>query len=211
MAGIATDRGAAVPPTLWDPVVRLSHWALALVVLGNAVLTEGGSLPHVWIGWAGLAALSLRMVWGLVGPPPARFAAFPPSLGGGLSHLRDLANGRPKPYASHNPAGALMAYALWATLAVLIGTGIALTGTGPLGAVERQAAVETEDWSTLDLGEARGEAGEMLEEVHEVAGTLILILAALHVAGVAVESRVLGRNLVRPMLTGDRRRRGPAR
>ena len=105
----------------------------------------------------------------------------------------------------HNPAGALMAYVMWAALAVVIGTGIAMTGTGPFGAMERKAAVETEDWSTLDLGESKGEAGEALEEVHEVAGNLLLILAALHVGGVVIESRAMRRNLVRPMLGGARR------
>ena len=199
--------GGVAPPTLWDPVVRLSHWALALVVLLNAVLTEGGGVPHVLIGWGALAVLLLRLVWGLVGPAEARFSAFPPTIRGALSHLADLVKGRPRDYPSHNPAGALMVYALWGTMAVLIGTGIAMTGTGPLGTLERKAAVETMDWSQLDLGESRGEEGEILKEVHEVAGNLILILAGLHVAGVVVEGRALGRNLVAPMLTGGRRRK----
>jgi cytochrome b len=46
--------------------------------------------------------------------------------------------------------------------------------------------------------------GEVAEEMHEVAGNLILILVLLHVAGVAVESRALRRNLLRPMLFGPR-------
>lgn len=197
--------GAVAPPNLWDPVVRVSHWGIALAVLLNAVITEGGGILHIWIGWTALALLLIRVVWGFVGPPEARFAAFPPSAGGALSHLRDLAAWRPKHYASHNPAGALMAYVMWAALAVVIGTGIAMTGTGPIGAMERKAAVETQDWSTLDLGESRGEEGEALKEVHEVAGNLLLILAALHVGGVVIESRAMRRNLVRPMLGGARR------
>ena len=199
----AVDAGGAVaPPSLWDPVVRVSHWGIALAVLLNALLTEGGSLIHIWIGWTALALLAIRMIWGFVGPREARFAAFPPSPSGALSHLKDLVAWRPKHYASHNPAGAMMAYVMWAALAVVIGTGIAMTGTGPFGAMERKAAVETEDWSTLDLGESKGEAGEALKEVHEVAGNLLLILAALHVGGVVIESRAMRRNLVRPMLGG---------
>ncbi len=206
MAATDTDGGAAAPPSLWDPVVRMSHWGIAVVVLLNAVLTSGGSLVHIWVGWVGLALLAIRIAWGFLGPHEARFRAFPPDPRGALSHLRDLAAWRPRHYVSHNPAGAMMAYALWATLAILIGTGIAMTGTGPLGAAERVAAVQTEDWSSLDLGESKGEAGEVLKSVHEVAGNLILFLAALHVAGVAVESRAMRRNLVRPMLAGARRR-----
>ena len=205
----ATDNAGAGPPSLWDPVVRLTHWALAAVVLANAVLTEGGSLIHIWIGWAGLAVLVLRLVWGLTGPAEARFAAFPPDPAGAVRHLRALVAGRHPRYRSHNPAGALMVYALWATLAVLIGTGIAMTGTGPLGALERQQAIETQDWSTLDLGGDADDDGEdsVLGEVHEVAANLILILAALHVAGVVVEGRLSGASLIGPMLTGDRGRR----
>ena len=32
---------------LWDPVVRLTHWSIAVIVLLNAVLTEGDSLLHI--------------------------------------------------------------------------------------------------------------------------------------------------------------------
>lgn len=200
-----TVTGGHAPPTLWDPVVRLTHWSLAIVVLLNTVVNEAGSVPHVLTGWAALAILALRLVWGVLGPTEARFSAFPPAPKAALTHLADLVARRPRVYPSHNPAGALMVYTLWATLAVLVGTGIAMTGTGPLGTMERSEAVRTMDWSDLDLGESRGEAGEWLEEVHEMASTLILVLAALHVVGVAVESRATGRNLVPPMLTGRRR------
>jgi cytochrome b len=44
------------------------------------------------------------------------------------------------------------------------------------------------------------------EEVHEVASNLLLFLAALHVAGVFVEGRAMRRNLVKPMVLGDRRK-----
>ena len=46
--------------------------------------------------------------------------------------------------------------------------------------------------------------GDVMEEVHEVAGNLILFLVLLHVGGVVVESRALRRNLVKPMLFGPR-------
>ena len=199
------ETSGTTPPDLWDPVVRISHWGLAVVVLLNAVLTKGGSLIHVWIGWVGLTLLALRLVWGLFGPAEARFSAFPPNPRAAIGHLRDLVARRPRPYRSHNPAGALMVYLLWALLAVVIGTGVAMTGTTPLGAVERQVAIESADWSTLDLGESDREGRKALEEVHEVAANLILFLVFLHVAGVLVEGRLMRRNLVRPMLTGDRR------
>lgn len=208
-------RTAGAPPDLWDPLVRLSHWGLALVVLGNALITEGGSLTHVWLGWIGMALLGLRLIWGGLGPREARFSAFPPRPLAALKHLRALLTGRVPHYPSHNPAGAMMAYALWALLAVVIATGLLMTsGRTPMQVAAEKAAVQAGDWSALvTKAEPReddedGSLRNIAEEVHEVAANLILLLAVLHVAGVAVESRAMRRNLVAPMLAGLRKR-GP--
>jgi cytochrome b len=197
------------PVTLWDPIVRLTHWSIAVIVLLNAVLTEGGSTIHIWAGWAGLGLLLLRLIWGLLGPTEARFSAFPPNPLGALSHLSALLAGRVREHPTHNPAGALMAYALWATLAVLTATGLVMTGgQTPMQMDEIRASVAEGDWSVLvEEGETDDEddgLSEVAEEVHEVAGNLILVLVLLHVVGVVVESRALRRNLVRPMLFGPR-------
>lgn len=199
-------------PVLWDPVVRLTHWIIALVVLVNAVLSEGGSTLHVWVGWTGLGVLCLRLVWGLVGPAEARFSAFPPRPLAALRHLRGLAAGRVPDYASHNPAGAMMAYALWALLVLTTVTGLVMTGgRTPMQIAEERAAVAAGDWSVLVNQAESGEDGgggeglsRVAEEVHEVAANLILFLVVLHLAGVFAESRVLRRNLVRPMLAAGR-------
>lgn len=201
--------GQAMPH--WDPLVRLAHWGIAVVVLANYAFTKEGGSVHVVLGWAGLALLVLRLVWGLVGPAEARFSSFPPNPVAGLRHLGGLLRGKAPQYPSHNPAGALMAYALWASLAVVMATGLGMSGLGPLKQAELEAAVAAGDWSVLvDEDEDAGESpyGEALEEMHEVAANLILILALLHVAGVAVESRVMRRNLVAPMLISRRRRKG---
>lgn len=198
---------------LWDPLVRLTHWGLVAVVLANAVVTDGGSLIHVWAGWAGLTLLILRVLWGLAGPAEARFASFPPRPLAALSHLRDLWRGTPRDYPTHNPAGAIMAYALWLLLALVIATGLVMTGgQTPMKIAADKAAVASGDWSALvkdgESGEDAGETafGGAAEEMHEVAANLILALAFLHVLGVAAEARALRRSLVAPMLFGRRQR-----
>jgi cytochrome b len=184
--------------------VRLTHWIIAAAVVLNGLLTEGGSLIHVWIGYAAFALLGLRLLWGLIGPGEARFAAFPPSLSAARSHLADLTAGRYRSYRSHNPLGSLMVYALWATLFVTAATGIAMEADPFPGAGdERAAAVDV--WHDEEDAEDEGEGNEVFEDIHEAAANLLLILAALHVAGVAVESRLAGTNLVRPMLRGNGR------
>jgi cytochrome b len=201
------------PPDLWDPVVRVSHWVIAGVVVGNALLTKGGGTVHVWLGWIGMVFLILRLVWGLVGSVEARFAAFPPRPGAAIAHIRHLLKGKPPEYRSHNPAGAMMIYALWASLAIVIGTGVVLTkGATPWEIARQQAAVATGDWSALvtegDSGEGTaevGEGGHLIANIHQLGGNLLLILAVLHLGGVAAESVALRRNIVRPMISGRRR------
>jgi cytochrome b len=214
MTDLASSRlppkGQALPS--WDPLLRLAHWGIAAVVLANYAFTKEGGSVHIALGWAGMALLLLRLIWGFVGPREARFASFPPNPMAALRHLGGLLRGTAPQYPSHNPAGALMAYALWACLAVLMLTGLGMSGLSPFAQADLEAAVAEGDWSVLveEDGEAEGESpyGDVLEEVHEVAANLILILSVLHVAGVAVESRALRRNLLAPMLITRRGRKG---
>ena len=211
---VRSDTGAQAAPGFahgWDPVVRLTHWSIAAAVIANGLLTKPGSTVHVWIGWAAMAVLALRVLWGLIGPREARFASFLPDPRAALGHLADLFRGHPREHASHNPAGAVMAYALWACLAAVIATGLVMTGgKSPVTIAEEKAAVAAGDWSALvggdDAGDRESEGlGDAVEEVHKIAANLMLLLAMVHVAGVVIESRALGRNLVRGMVSGRRR------
>ena len=203
-----------IAPALWDPVIRITHWGIAAAILLNALATEDGSVLHVSLGWMAMALLLLRLVWGVLGPREARFSAFPPNPMAAMAHLRQLIAGRVREYPSHNPAGALMAYAFWIALSAVILSGLVLTGgQTPMQVAADNAAVASGDWSALIAanGEESDEADKSLrhtaEEVHEVAANLLLILAALHVAGVFVEGRAMRRNLVAPMLLGRNPRR----
>ena len=197
--------GAVTPPDPWDPLIRITHWGIALAVVANGLLNKPGGTVHVWIGWAVMALLAVRLIWGVIGPAEARFSAFPPDPRAALSHLVDLVRGRSREHMSHNPAGALMVYALWASLAVVIATGLIMTdGQSPVTIAEQKAAVGSGDWPVLAQAADRDEDGlsGAAEELHEGSANLMLILALIHVAGVVVKSRALRRNLVRPMVTG---------
>ena len=172
------------PALRWDPVVKLTHWSVVAAIIANALFTEEGSGTHVWIGYALAAILALRLLWGLIGPAEARFAAFPPSPGRALAHLRDIRSGRHVEHRSHNPLGALMVYAIWSCLGAVIASGIAMAGLP-------------------DEGGEGGEEEGPLGEIHEVAVNLLYLLIALHIAGVVFETRRSGREVVLAMLPGQ--------
>jgi cytochrome b len=157
----------------WDPVIRVTHWVVAVSVLLDAVIIEEESRAHIWIGYAVLAMLALRVLWGFVGPEEARFSSFTPSLSKAKDYALGMLRGEHPEQRSHNPVGTFMVYALWGTLAVVIGTGIAI--------------------EAFHL--------HQMEEIHEVAANLVLVLAFAHVCGVFLESRLSGVNLVRNMTT----------
>lgn len=225
--------GVVTKPRRWDPIVRITHWAIAAAILVNRLITEGGSQAHIWIGMALAGLLILRWVWGLIGPAEARFTSFPPSLRGALSHIGDIRHGRHAHHRSHNPLGALMVYALWATMAVVIASGVAMTGfppkvhheTASTGAIQtfggREAegpeaegpeaeAQEAEGREASGRGangegDERGEGEGPAEEIHEIAANLLLVLAVLHLAGVVFEVRRGGRQVVMAMINGGER------
>lgn len=205
---LITTAGARRRPNPWDPLIRISHWAIALAVIVNGLIDKPGGIVHIWIGWAVMGLLIIRLIWGFVGPREARFSSFPPDPRAAMSHLANLFRGRVREYPSHNPAGAMMVYALWFCLALVIGTGLVMTsGKSPITIAEEKAAVAAGDWSVLVNDDAEADDGDhrtsdLAGEIHEVAANLMLILALIHVGGVAVESRALRRNLVRPMITG---------
>jgi len=201
--------GALSPPDPWDPLVRASHWLIAGAVIANGLINKPGGTIHIWIGWAVLGLLALRFVWGLFGPAEARFTAFLPDPRAAVSHLLALVRSKPKEYPSHNPAAAIMVYALWGCLVAVTATGLVMTGArSPVTIAEEKAAVAAGDWSVLVNADNHDGGAEMTgfreaaEEVHEVAANLMLVLALIHVAGVVVESRSLRRNLIRPMVFG---------
>jgi cytochrome b len=182
----------------WDPIVRITHWSIALAVLANALVTEEGSGPHIWVGYGLAAILGLRLLWGLVGPAEARFAAFWPSPRKALAHLRDIRAGTVTPHTSHNPLGALMVYAIWGCLLTIIATGITMAGPPPWDGAEREEehrSIAVSGESHDEEGEEEGEEG-LLGEIHETAANLLYLLILLHLAGVIFETRRSGKQVL---------------
>ncbi len=184
---------------VWDLFVRLFHWSLVILVLITGItgfLGEEWWLDyHVWAGY-GIGGLILaRLIWGLVGSPYARFSSFIFSRAETLRFFKELLRGRPSHYTGHNPAGALMVFAL-----VFVLISITISGLIVLGGQENQGVL---------AGVVPYFVGEVFEEIHEVLSFLLLALIGGHIIGVFVESRLSGDNLVRSMVTGTKESASP--
>lgn len=177
---------------VWDLPTRLFHWLLALLVVGLVITGKIGGATIDWharLGYAILALLLFRLVWGLVGGHWSRFASFIYSPGTMLAYLRG--QGRPEHSVGHNPLGALSVFGLLLILSAQVGTGLIsddeISFTGPLSkfvssAIALQATAYHKEWGQW----------------------IIIGLGALHVAAILFYALVRKDNLVRPMITGDK-------
>ncbi len=195
------------PTRRWDPLVKITHWGVAAVVVVNALIVGEGSIAHIYAGYTLAALLALRILWGFIGTYSARFSSFKPSPARALAHIGDIRAGRHEVHKSHNPLGALMAYALWVCLAVIIASGIGMAGAPP--AVD--ASISTSEFISGEYGEGsegsereESQAEELFEEVHEIAVNLLYVLIALHIAGVAFETARSGKRTITAMLPGGK-------
>ena len=201
----------------WDPLVKITHWGVAAVVIINALIVGEGSIAHIWAGYTLAALLALRLLWGVIGTKSARFSAFPPNPARAFGHLRAIRAGKREQHVSHNPLGALMAYAIWGVLGVIIASGIAMAGPPPaIDASTTPAQIisgEAHEDEHGEHGEYEGREGggeseeegeELLEEVHETAVNLLYLLIPLHIAGVAFETARSGKRTLTAMLPGGK-------
>ena len=71
---------------------------------------------HFWLGYAVIALLVFRLVWGFVGPAPARFTHFIRGPRAVLGYAREMVRSRPSHWPGHSPVGALAVVAKLAAL-----------------------------------------------------------------------------------------------
>ena len=177
---------------VWDLPTRLFHWLLvALVALG---LITGFLSPewwmdvHLWAGYGTVFLIIFRLVWGIFGSEYSRLETFTFTPREVAAHIREVIFLRPTHYIGHNPAGALMIFAL-----IFILAGITLSGLLVLGGEENQGPL---------AGAANFQIGDMASDIHSTLTLILMGLVAFHIIGVFTEIRLSGENLIRSMIDG---------
>lgn len=167
---------------LWDPLVRVCHWSLAIAFFANWFFTEEGEDWHQWLGyWAAGAAL-LRIGWGFVAAGAAGWSDCAPTPARLRAWFREFRAGAASHRLGHSPPGALV-------MMLMLGAMLALGVSGFL--------MEEVDYFWGD---------ERVEAVHGFIADALAMLVGLHLLAALVESIRLRENLPLSMITGRRRR-----
>lgn len=170
---------------VWDLPTRLFHWTLvALIAFSWWSAEEDRTDWHVWSGIVVVTLLIFRLLWGFVGSSTARFSNFVRGPGAVLGYLRGQWSG-----IGHSPLGALSVVALLLLVAVQVGLGLFSTHEDGFvqGPLAHLVSADTSD----DLRDLHGDAFDLL-----------LVFIGLHVAAVLFYRLVMGKKLVKPMITG---------
>jgi len=186
------ERTMATTVRVWDLPTRIFHWTLAACVAGAlATAWAPGSWIewHAKLGYAVLALLAFRLLWGVVGGRWSRFASFLYSPASTLAYLRGRRH--PDHLVGHNPLGALSVFAMLAVLLVQVGTGLVsddeIAFTGPLNRYVDGGKALAATWYHKAVGQ-----------------WLVVALMVLHIGAILFYAVNKRENLVHPMLRGDK-------
>jgi len=176
------DKSPQASVYVWDLPLRIFHWSLAACILVAWLSANVFETLHRVAGYSTIALVVFRVSWGFAGSRHARFNRVLPLLRAVPHYLWKLSRGRAGGYIGLNPAGAAM---LVASLALVMISAIS-------------------GWMQITL---RFFGVDWVETLHTWSSYSVLVLAAIHIAGVVYASVLQRQNLPAAMVTGRKQRR----
>jgi cytochrome b len=169
---------------VWDPLVRTFHWTLALSFAVAWISSEHSGRLHELAGYVAGVLVLARVAWGFSCSGYARFSQFVRPPAAVAAYLRSIATGAERRFIGHNPAGGAMIVVLLASVMATAATGWMLTTDA--------------FWGSLAV-----------QRVHSFLAHGVLLLVLAHLGGVALASVRHRENLMRAMVTGNKRAAAP--
>ncbi|MDB5418766.1 MAG: Ni/Fe-hydrogenase 1 b-type cytochrome subunit [Phenylobacterium sp.] len=175
---------------LWDGPTRIVHWALVALIAFAWWSAEAGKMDwHRLAGYAVLALLAFRLIWGFVGSASARFSSFVRGPAATLAYARTLPSRLTAELPGHNPLGA---WSVLAILAVLIAQVVSGLFAVDIDSIEAGPLSDRVSYDT----------GRLLAKWHHWTFSALEALVVLHVAAVVFYLAYKRANLVRAMISG---------
>jgi cytochrome b len=180
---------ASVP--VWDLPTRVFHWALVALIVLLYATGEYGLLDmrwHFWLGYATLALIVFRLLWGLFGSQTSRFADFVRGPIAVARYVKIQISTNEHFSIGHNPLGG------WSVLALLLSVLLQnVTGLFASDEIDTDGPL---------AGSVSGYTVRLMTRLHHWNENVLLLLIALHVAAVLFYLLIKRDNLITPMITG---------
>ena len=178
---------------VWDLPTRLFHWLLTLAIVGLVMTAQLGGFAMDWhfrLGYTVLSLLLFRLVWGFMGGHWSRFSSFLSSPTVLLRYIKG--SDQSKQSLGHNPLGALSVIAILLFLALQVASGLfsddEISAYGPLGKFVSSNIVASATYYHTQIGKL-----------------VLLALIGLHLLAIGFYFFREKKNLVLPMVTGDKK------
>ena len=190
MTNLATN---LISAPVWDGFVRVFHWSLVLLFAASVATGKVGGEWMVWhmrSGYAILALVTFRLIWGFVGGEYARYVSFLTGPIRAMKFAKGLLGKTQQHVIGHNPVGGWMVIVLLLLLATQAMLGLfsndEIATTGPL------ARYVSDETSIALMGR------------HRTIGDILLALVGIHVAAVLFHVVVKKEGLIRAMFNGKK-------
>jgi cytochrome b len=191
------DNGRKDAVRVWDLPTRLFHWVLvALIVLLYATgeYNVFDMRWHFWAGYATLALLVFRVLWGFFGSQTSRFRDFVRGPFAVARYVRALYSADSKVSIGHNPLGG------WSVLALLLCVSVqSVTGLFSSDEVDTDGPF---------VAQVSVKTVKLMTRLHHWNQNVLLILVGVHVAAVLLYLLLKHENLIGPMISGRKRLQG---
>ena len=171
---------------VWDLPSRITHWTLALSILGSYGTAEYGWFSMQWHFYFGYAAITLvifRVLWGFLGSEHARFRNFVRGPGAVWRYLKNT-----QETTGHSALGG------WAVLLLLAAT-LAQGISGLFNNDDIQ-------WFGPLSEKASSELVDKMAWFHNNFSNVLLIVIGIHIIAALMYLLVKKQNLITPMITG---------
>jgi cytochrome b len=180
---------------VWDLPTRLFHWMLVSSFIAAYISAEFHfGFLHYLIGYFLCLLLLGRIIWGFTGNQYARFKSFIFSPQETLAYVSSMKQNNLIHYYGHNPAGALMVFAVLALLLLIFMTGLITL-----------AVIDFEGPLLFLANYLDDETSYAVRHLHGWLIDIALVVIPLHVLGVIVGCFQHKENLVRAMITGNKK------
>ncbi len=167
---------------VYDAPTRVFHtlfsaFFVCAIIIAKTIDHDSELFPvHMMIGMTISVLVVMRIIWGLVGTRHARFSGFALNPKDLVAYFKGIWAGDKRRWSGHNPASS------WSAL-IMMSLALGLSTTGYL-----MVSVDVEAY----------------EDIHEIFANTFLVVAILHVAGVALHTFRHKDWIARSMLEGKK-------